>query len=92
MYGRRRVTLIAGCLTPVCLLLLIIFARGLGLYFIYFIMSMLATSYNPRGSTAYLYGAEILPPKMRLLFNTANFLIDGCVGILATIYFYYFGS
>jgi hypothetical protein len=55
-------------------------------------MSMLATSYNPRGSTAYLYGAEILPPKMRLLFNTANFLIDGCVGILATIYFYYFGS
>jgi len=51
-------------------------------------MAVAALAYNPRSSTAYLYGAEILPPKKRLLFGTLLFMLDGCFGMFAPFYFY----
>jgi hypothetical protein len=52
----------------------------------------MALSYNPRGSTAYLFASELLPPRKRLLFGTSNFTIDGLFSISAAGYFYYIGD
>jgi len=51
-------------------------------------MAVAALAYNPRSSTSYLYGAEILPPKNRLLFGMLLFMLDGCFGMFAPFYFY----
>ena len=51
-------------------------------------MAIAALAYNPRSSTAYLYGAEILPPRKRLMFGTSLFMLDGCFGMFASFYFY----
>jgi hypothetical protein len=69
---------------------LLIFAKSLGIYFIYIIFGILGLTYNPRGSTAYLYGAEMLPKEKRLTFGTLLFFIDGCFSIFAAFYFYTF--
>jgi len=45
-------------------------------------------TYNPRGSTAYLYAVEVLPPRMRLIFGSTLFFVDGLVSVSAAYYFY----
>jgi hypothetical protein len=54
------------------------------------VFGLLGLTYNPRGSTAYLYGAEMLPKEKRLIFGTFLFFIDGCFSIFASFYFYTF--
>lgn len=52
------------------------------------VFGALGLTYNPRGSTAYLYGAEMLPTEKRLKFGSLVFFCDGIVSILASLYFY----
>ena len=63
-------------------------AEKYGIYLCYVTMAIAALAYNPRSSTAYLYGAEILPPRKRLMFGTSLFMLDGCFGMFASFYFY----
>lgn len=86
--GRHKVTCIAACLTPLSLAALFFGAKPLGLTFIYVVFGLLGLSYNPRGSTAYLYGAEMLPVNKRLLYGSILFFLDGCFSVFASYYFY----
>jgi len=88
VFGRHRVTVIAGSLTPIGLAAMYFGKDKYGIQFCYAIMAVMALAYTPRASTAYLYGAEILPPKKRLMFGTILFMIDGCFGMFAPFYFY----
>jgi MFS family permease len=47
VYGRKKVTLLAGLITPICLIILTIFAKSFGFYFVYLIVSLMALAYNP---------------------------------------------
>lgn len=51
---------------------------------------ILGISYNPRGSSAYLYGAEMLPTEKRLNFGSILFFTDGIISMSAAFYFYTF--
>ena len=88
VFGRHRVTVIAGAITPICLTVMYFGAEKYGIYLCYGTMAIMALAYNPRSSTAYLYGAEILPPRKRLMFGTSLFMLDGCFGMFASFYFY----
>lgn len=90
MFGRHRVTCVAAAVTPLVLSGLIFGAKSIGLSGIYIAFGVLGITYNPRGSTAYLYGAEMLPVDKRLKFGSVLFFIDGIFSIFAAFYFYYF--
>lgn len=81
-------TSIAATITPLSLLILIFGYKKLGLIGIYIVFGLLGITYNPRGSSAYLYGAEMLPTEKRLMFGSCVFFCDGIVSILASFYFY----
>lgn len=83
---------VASTVTPLALLALIFGAKSYGLIGVYFVFGILGTSYNPRASTAYLYGAEMLPVNKRLKFGSVLFFIDGIFSICAAYYFYKFKS
>jgi hypothetical protein len=87
--GRHKVVCYAASLTPIALAALVIGSRRLGIFFLYVVFGLLGLSYNPRCSTVYLYGAEMLPVRKRLTFGTILFLIDGSITILVPAYFYY---
>jgi hypothetical protein len=72
--------------------MLIFGVKHLGIYYIFAVLTAMALSYNPRGSTAYLYATEVLPPSRRLTFGTFNFTLDGIFSITAACYFYYVGD
>jgi len=90
VFGRHRVTCVAASVTPLCLAVLFVGAKSFGLFFIYLVFGILGLTYNPRGSTAYLYGAEMLPVDKRLLFGSLLFFIDGLFSVFASFYFYTF--
>ena len=88
IFGRHKVTCIAAAVTPPCLAALVIGSRPLGIYFVYAMFAIMGLTYNPRGATAYLYAAELLPPRNRLFFGSTLFFIDGLVSVFASFYFY----
>lgn len=53
---------------------------------------LLGLTYNPRGSISYIWGAEMLPVKNRLFFNSILCMTSGMVTFLVPTYFYYVGS
>jgi MFS family permease len=89
VYGRHKIVCIAATVTPICLSALIIGSRKLGIFFLYAVFGIMGLTYNPRGSTVYLYAVELLPVDTRLLFGSALFFTDGCISIFASVYFYY---
>ena len=92
VFGRHLVTCAAATLTPLALIVLVIGVPHFGLIGIYLTFAILGLTYNPRGSTAYLYGAEMLPTKKRLLFGQILFFADGIFSICASFYFYSIGN
>ena len=88
IFGRHKVVCIAAAVTPPCLAALVIGSRHFGIYFVYTMFAIMGLTYNPRGSTAYLYAVEVLPPKWRLFFGSTLFFIDGLVSVFAAFYFY----
>lgn len=92
VYGRHRVVSIAAAFTPIGLIVLITLSKHIGLLGIYIVFSIMGLCYNPRGSTAYLYGCEILPKPLRLYFSTVNFSLDGTITMTAPLFFYYIGD
>lgn len=52
----------------------------------------MALTYNPRGSTAYLYATEVIPRTKRLSFATFHFTVDGFLSIITACYFFYIGD
>jgi MFS family permease len=91
-YGRHPVIFFSALCTPVSLIFLVCASKHIGIFGIYLVMGFLGLSYNPRCSTAYLYGAEMLPKPLRIRFNAAVFFFDGSMTILAPVFFYYFGN
>ena len=61
MFGRHKVVVFAALITPVSLITLVYGYKHFKIIGIYIVFGILALTYNPRGSTAYLYGAEMLP-------------------------------
>jgi MFS family permease len=92
VYGRHLVTCTAATVTPLALVILIFGVPHFGLIGIYITFAVLGLTYNPRGSTAYLYGAEMLPTNKRLLFGQVLFFADGIFSICASFYFYSVGN
>ena len=92
IYGRKKLVCVAAIFTPISLTLLLFFAKEFGLIFIYIVFGILGLTYNPRGSTVYLYSAELLPKDKRLLFGSLLFFIDGMFSVSASYYFYEFKS
>lgn len=91
-YGRHPVICLAALVTPLALVFLVLASKQIGIFGIYMMMGFLGLSYNPRSSTAYLYGAEMLPKNLRIRFNAALFFLDGTTTILVPVFFYYFGN
>lgn len=89
IFGRHKVVCIAATMTPIGLFALIVGAKKLGIYFLYFTFGVMALSYNPRGSTSYLYALEVIPDRARLLFGTILFFFDGCFSVFTAVYFFY---
>ena len=83
---------IAATITPIGLALLIVGAKKLGIFFIYLVFGIMGLSYNPRGSTSYLYALEVIPNEARLLFGTLLFFFDGCFTVFTAVYFFYWKS
>ena len=83
---------IAATITPIGLALLIVGAKKLGIFFIYLVFGIMGLSYNPRGSTSYLYALEVIPNEARLLFGTLLFFFDGCFSVFTAVYFFYWKS
>jgi hypothetical protein len=69
---------------------LIFWYKKLGLIGIYIVFGLLGITYNPRGSSTYLYGAEMLPTEKRLQFGSILFFADGIVSMSSAFYFYTF--
>lgn len=92
IYGRKKVVCFAAIFTPISLAALLLFAQKFELFFIYIVFGILGLTYNPRGSTVYLYSAELLPKDKRLLFGSLLFFIDGMFSVSASYYFYEFKS
>ena len=72
--GRKSVVILASSITPIGITLLF-FAPNI--YVVYAIMFIIGLTYNPRGSVAYLYGAEFLMSKDKLYFGAYNFTLSG---------------
>ena len=85
--GRKSVVILASAITPVGICLLF-FAPNI--YVIYAIMFVIGLTYNPRGSVAYLYGAEFLEKREKLKFGAYNFTLSGVLQFLSAVWFYYF--
>jgi len=74
-YGRKKVLIISGLVTPVSMLLMLLFARSLPA--IYVFIFILGLSYNTRCSTCYMYAIEFMEDKERLLVGQLNFMSQG---------------
>ena len=67
--GRKPVLLWFGMVTPVGMIILMVFKAYLNLVFIFVMIFLMGLTYNTRSSTAYLYGTEFLMKKNHLHFG-----------------------
>ena len=65
----------SSMVTPIGIFLLLAFAKDI--YAIYGIIFIVGLTYNPRSSTAYIYGNEFLQSSERMKFGTLNFVFSG---------------
>ena len=76
--------------TPIGIAVLMLFGNSLKT--IYIVIFFIGLTYNPRSSTAYLYGTEFLEKKNHLNFGQANFLFSGIFQAFSGWHFWYFGD
>ena len=86
LYGRRPTILAASLVTPIGIVLTVLI--GTNLWIIYAIIFLIGLSYNCRGSTAFLYGSELLHTKYHLKFSQFLFAFVGCFNVITAIFFY----
>lgn len=84
--GRKKVLVLASAVTPIGITCLFFDPN---IYVVYGIMFAIGLTYNPRGSVAYLYGAEFLEKKEKLKFGAYNFTLSGVLQFLSAVWFYY---
>lgn len=80
---------LSATVTSVGIAALIIGSRKLGIFFLYAVFGLMGLTYNPRGSTVYLFAVEMIPFNSRLMFGSALFFFDGCFSVFVSFYFYY---
>ena len=73
--GRKYVVVYSSLITPFGIFMLLSFAKDI--YAIYGIIFMIGLTYNPRSSTAYIYGNEFLQSSERMRYGTLNFAFSG---------------
>ena len=73
--GRKYVVVYSSLVTPIGIFMLLSFAKDI--YAIYGIIFLIGLTYNPRSSTAYIYGNEFLHTSQRMKFGVLNFIFVG---------------
>lgn len=76
-YGRKSVLLYTSLVTPLCLFLLIFFAKSNGIKFVYTVMFLMGLTYNTRASVSYIYGTEFIEKENKMVFGQILFCFSG---------------
>jgi len=73
--GRKNAIIISSLITPIGIVCMLCLAKDI--YAIYGIIFIMGLTYNPRSSTAYIYGTEFLESAQKMNFGTLNFVFTG---------------
>jgi MFS family permease len=84
--GRKFVIIWSSLVTPIGIVLLILFAH-FSLYIVYSIVFIMGLTYNSRGSTAYIFGCEFLHSSKHMLFGQSMFFLVGILMIASSLIF-----
>ena len=84
-YGRRKVILFASAVTPIGILVLSLVQNLPTIYAVTFLIGL---TYNSRTSTCFIFGNEMLPPRLQSSYCTIQFLLTGLGECLTALFFW----